>query len=233
MNKQKRPLSAHRPMQAAPASGPGPQQAPPASNSEQQEQLRFGGPEGSAKLGKGTAHAKGSILGQQAKSSFASSDNRLGVGEAGFGQWQDEEGVDTVGASAKANGFLSKGKHDVGLGQDVAVQSKVGEVSAGARANKNGVSGGASATALEAGAAWGTGPNKDNKTDTSGGLSVGLGLGLEGGLNFGDKDGDGVREVGLSGGIGIVGFDFESELLGQAVNGVANSPIGRFWGGSD
>ncbi|MFK7926848.1 MAG: hypothetical protein AB8H79_01575 [Myxococcota bacterium] len=175
------------------------------------------GPNGSYNLGKGAA-AKGSLFDNTNKIGGQEMKQSIGEAEGKFGQWRDEDGATTVGAEVGGHIHGSETTISTGFGDDAKVTTKTGDVSAGGQLNKNGVSGGATATIAEAGAKWGTGPNKDKGTDTTGGVSVGVGVGMQGGLNFGDKDGDGVREVGLSGGIGIVGFDFESELLGQGVN---------------
>jgi hypothetical protein len=58
-------------------------------------------------------------------------------------------------------------------------------------------------------------PTKDSKNDTSLKAGLGLGLGLGGRLHSGDKDGDGIRELGFGFDLGPVSFDMKSELLGR------------------
>jgi Domain of unknown function (DUF4157) len=131
----------------------------------------------------------------------------IGVGNLGGTRGENER------FGAMANIGLGqggpKGANQLGpLGMDGGVLHAGGGLSIG----DDGLTGQAQASVIDGALSFGNvGQDRTNQAETQVRAGLGLGLGGAGRLNWGDKDKDGRREIGIGGDAGIFSGDFKTE----------------------
>jgi hypothetical protein len=123
------------------------------------------------------------------------------------------------GVRADAQMFKGQTNSDGLINGEMSVFDASAQIDAG----QDGATVGASANVITGGVTLGNKiPSAQNNMDTSGRAAVGFGLGAAGRGHWGDKDNDGVPEVGIGADIGPVSFDVKSEAAGHYSNFVGD-----------